>query len=275
MSNAFIQLRHHCATLEVGTTDRSFLCPWCGGGGDKEKAFAVTRTSEAAAKYICHRASCGRHGRIAVWGFRLEQALDPSAKTGKSFTPRLYTGNTGKLGEEWYTELLERYQIEGGEADRNGWLVDLGSGRLVCPILSPLGVVRGVELRRPKDQVPFESYPKTKSYRFCDEPWLAWYRKPESPTTVLVEDHISALKVFRHFQVVCLHGSHISLEMALEIIGVVGNKDVVVALDADATAKALAFIAKNRFLAPNFRAVTLSKDLKYSTDEEIERICKK
>jgi len=271
--NVFIQLRHHCATLEQGITDRSFYCPWCGGGSGKERSFAVTRTSEAEARYICHRASCGRFGRITVWGFRLDGSVpSPSPQKGKSFTPRLYTRDTCELGEEWFAELLDHYGLTKDEIVGAGWRQELGSGLLVCPVRSALGFLRGYEVRRSKVQVPYVKAPKTDPYRHVGDPWLGWYRTISIGTTALVEDAISALKVSRHFQTVCLHGSHISEGMLLEILGVVGSKPVVVALDADATSKAIEFIAKNRFLAPNFRCVPLSKDLKYSTNEEIVRI---
>lgn len=274
MSNAFIQLRHFCATLEIGVTDRSLHCPWCGGGSGKEKAFAITRTTEAETKYICWRASCGRAGRIAVWGFRLRDISSPNPEAGKSFTPRLYINDTYELGDEWASELLELYEIQRSEVDRLGWRIESGSGHLVLPVRSALGMVRGYEVRRSKVQIPHVKGPKTESYRLLDEPWLGWYRTFDVGTAVLVEDAISAVKTSRLFETVCLHGSHISEEMLLEIIGVVGNRDVVVALDRDATSAAIGFLAKNRFLAPNFRSVNLSKDLKYSSDEEIKRICK-
>lgn len=276
MPNAFRQLRHFAATVENGTTDRT-MCPWCGGGESHEPAFAITRTSEAEALYKCHRASCGRSGRLAVWGFRLRQisfgegqVSDSSAETGESFTPRLYTGDTLELGDEWATELLDLYEIRREEATREGWRTELGTGNLVVPVRSHLGVERGVEVRRSKIQIPYAKGPKTSPYRVLDEPWMGWYRTIKSGPTFLVEDAISALKVSRHFQVVCLHGSHISLEMLIEIISVVGNKEMVLALDRDATSKALKFIVEWRFIAPNFRAVPLSKDMKYLSDKEIK-----
>lgn len=279
MRHEIIKLRHFAASLETGTTDRSELCPWCGGGRDEEAAFAITRISEAEVLYKCHRASCGRSGRLAVWGFRLrqisfgddlDQVPDTSAEKGKLFTPRLHTCDTIELGEEWTSELLDLYGLQREECIREGWRVEIGSGNLVVRVCSPLGVVRGYEVRRSKVQIPYVSSPKTTSYRVLDEPWLGWYRGTHSSgATVLVEDAISALKVSRHFQVVCLHGSHIALEQLLEIIGVVGNGDIVLALDKDATSKALKFVAEWRFLAPNFRAVILEKDLKYLSDTEI------
>ena len=269
-SNAFIGLRHFAAELEKGTTERTD-CPWCGGGQDHERAFAVTRTSEAEALYKCHRATCGRSGRLAVWGFKLEQISDNSSPQTKQFTPKLYTRNIHQLGEEWAAELLDLYEINREEADWVGWRIEADSGSLVCPVRSPLGVVRGVEVRRSKIQVPIMPAPKTISYRFLDEPWLGWYRGIESAgPIILVEDAISALKVSRQFRAVCLHGCHVSLEMLLEIIEIAGGKeDIVLALDKDATSKALKFIVEWRFLAPNFRAVPLEKDLKYVSDKEI------
>lgn len=272
MNNAFIQLRHFAATLGNGLTERTD-CPWCGGGESHEPAFAVTRTSEAEAVYKCHRASCGRAGRLAVWGFQLRQISDNSAEKGKSFTPRLHTNPTGELGAEWAAELLDLYGLRREEAVGAQWRVEFGSGSLVVPVCSPSGVARGVEVRRSKVQVPHVSSPKTVTYRVLDEPWMGWFRNIETGPVVLVEDAISALKVSRHFQVACLHGSHITLEMLLEILEITGvKKEIILALDRDATSKALKFIVEWRFLAPNFRAVPLSKDLKYSTDSEIKEI---
>lgn len=274
MKDAFVQLRHFSATVEIGTTSRDELCPFCGGGETHERAFAVTRTSEAEVVYKCHRASCGRAGRLAVWGFRLRQidfgeVPNSTPEESKSFTPRLYTGDTRELGEEWASELLDLYGIRSDEATRLGWRTEIGSGNLVCGVYSQLGVVRGVEVRRSKIQIPHVAGPKTISYRFLDEPWLGWYRAISTGPTILVEDTISALKVSRHFQTVCLHGSHISLEQLLEILGVVGNSEIILALDKDATSKALKFVVEWRFLAPNFRCVPLKQDLKYEADAEI------
>lgn len=274
MSNAFIQLRHFAATIETGITERT-ECPWCGGGESNEHAFAVTRVSEAEAKYCCHRASCGRRGRLAVWGFRLLQVSDSSTEERKSFTPRLYTDQTRELGDEWAAELLDLYEIRREEAHWSGWRTELVSGNLVCPVRSPLGVGRGIEVRRSKVQIPHVASPKTESYRVLDEPWMGWYRRTETGPVILVEDAISALKISRHFQVACLHGSHLTLEMLLEILEITGvSQEIVIALDRDATSKAIKFAAEWRFLAPNFRSVPLSKDLKYSTDKEILAILK-
>lgn len=61
--------------------------------------------------------------------------------------------------------------------------------------------------------------------------------------------------------------------MLMEILEIAGIKeDLVLALDRDAIPKAIKFIVEWRFLAPNFRAALLSKDLKYSSDNEIKEI---
>lgn len=271
-SNAFTQLRHFASTVDTGTTERTD-CPWCGGGLSREKGFAVTRTSEAEALYKCHRASCGRSGRLAVWGFRLFEESDTNPEDGKSFTPRVHSRDTHQLGEEWLTELSSLYEIRKEDSDWAEWRVEANSGNLVCPVRSPIGLARGVEVRRSKIQVPIVPSPKTQPYRVLDEPWMGWYRRTGIDIVrpvILVEDAISALKVSRHFQVGCLHGSHITLEMLLEALSIPGgSQELILALDKDATSKALKFIVEWRFLAPNFRAVPLDKDLKYVSDTEI------
>jgi len=271
MSNEYVQLRHAAAELESGTTSR-IECPFCNGGSDRETSFAITRTSDAEALYKCHRASCGKAGRLAVWGFRLRQISDNSTTKGKSFTPRLYTRETRELGEGWTSELLDRYDIKCDESAWAGWREESYSKLLVCPVRSPLGVVRGYETRRSKVQVHNVSSPKTEPYRILDEPWLGWYRRIATGPVIVIEDPISSLKVSRHFQVACLHGSHINLDMLIEIISLIGNDEIILALDRDATSKALKFVVEWRFLAPNFRCVPLSKDLKYSNDSEIREI---
>lgn len=271
MRNEYVQLRHAAAELESGTTSRG-ECPWCLGGTDRETSFAITRTSEAEALYKCHRATCGKAGRLAVWGFRLRQVSDNSTQKGDSFTPRLHTRDTRELGKGWASELLDKYEISPDDTNWAGWREESNSGLLVCPIRSPLGVVRGYETRRSKVQIHNVSSAKTDSYRILDEPWLGWYRRIEAGPVVLVEDAISALKVSRSFPVACLHGSHVHLDMLVEILSIVGNGSIILALDRDATGKALKFVVEWRFLAPNFRCVPLSKDLKYSTDLEIKEI---
>jgi len=40
-------------------------CPFCGGGRSKDEAFYITRLNHYAL-YVCHRATCGKRGRLAL-----------------------------------------------------------------------------------------------------------------------------------------------------------------------------------------------------------------
>jgi hypothetical protein len=274
----FIQLRHIAAELPTGTTDNKAVCPFCRGGANGDNGFSITRISESEAAYCCHRASCGRAGRIAVWGFRLESTKSDNSTDirKKEFTPRLYTGATGQLDSEWNSEILDRYGLQSDESDWAGWCMDLETKRLVCPIFSPTGMVRGFETRISKLQRSLvelaKKSPKTSHYRQVEGVWVAWYRRIKAGAVLVVEDVISALKASRHIQACALMGSHMDEDSLLEIIQVAAEEPIFLALDKDATHKAEKFIQKYRFVAPNLRFCPLSKDLKYLSDQEIESL---
>lgn len=269
--NLYVQLRHLAAEIPVGATDNRVQCPFCEGGRNKDRGFSITRVSEAEARYYCHRATCHRGGRLAVWGFRLRQESNPDKPLARMFTPRVYTGNTGELGESWLSELLEKYELSREEVDWASWREDLDSKRLVCPVFSPGKVLRGHELRLGRWQVVDGSRrgPKTSHFKNLDDTWMGWYRKVKSGPVLLVEDCISALKGARHFPSAALLGSHLSLDHLLEAVEVAGDFPIFLALDKDATDKTMKFISEWRFIAPNLVARPLSKDLKYYTDQEI------
>jgi hypothetical protein len=268
----YVHLRHLAADILVGTTENKFSCPFCIGGANGDRGFVITRLTESEAVYCCHRATCGKAGRIACWGFRLEQILcDPTSQPKSEFTPRVYTGRTGELGQEWSTEILGLYGLTVEESYWANWRRDIGSGRLVCPILGPTGKCRGQELR--KSKISSGDYgPKTIHYRQSEEVWMGWYRRSKTNPIILVEDIVSALKGSRHFQAGCLLGSHVSLDHILEATEVAKDQKIYLALDKDATDKAAHFIKKWKFVAANLVLQPLSKDLKLMTDEEIKHI---
>lgn len=254
--------------VPVGQTNARGVCPFCNGGRNGDRGFSVTRVSEIEIAYCCHRATCGKSGHLDGAGasiFRSDSA-DKEIRDVHVFSPRVYRGDTTKLGERWLSEILLRYGISEEDATWAGWRESIETNGLACPILGPSGVRRGYEIRKSKSSaVP--GVRSTSSYRETDVPWLGWYRRFRTGPVVIVEDVVSALKVSRWYQVVSLMGSHLDLERLLEILGV--SEDGRLALDRDATTKAIKFIKEYRLLAPNFKPVLLSKDLKYESDERI------
>jgi hypothetical protein len=177
------------------------------------------------------------------------------------------------MDSAWLSYAYSKYGLAKEEMDWAGWKLSAKDGVLVCPIWDPRQVQRGTELRRwHKDHFG----PKTEPYRAKDEPWQSWLRRGDSSSTiVIVEDLISALKVSRHFTVCALLGSHLSQYKAHEIgkeAERLHSPMVVLALDKDAYHKAVKFVKDYYLLIPNFKAVLLSKDLKYCSDDEIKGV---
>lgn len=212
---------------------------------------------------------------MPVWGQRLSSDSS-SLSTPPVFTPRVYRGDTGELDQEWLSTLSNKYGLTATEVNGAGWRLDIANRDLVVPIRSPLGIQRGTETRIApwaRNNSANIGRPKTKSYKELDGVWMGWYRTLSSGPLVLVEDTISALKVARHFQVACLIGTHLPVDKLQEIREVAkDDNEIILALDKDATDKAHNFIKEWGLILGNFRAVPLSKDMKFSTDEEIKEI---
>lgn len=64
------------ADLAPGGTSR-MVCPFCNGGRSRDVSFYVTRSDDGTgALYVCHRASCGKRGRLAIDGRSLGTVTD-------------------------------------------------------------------------------------------------------------------------------------------------------------------------------------------------------
>ena len=86
----------------------------------------------------------------------------------------------------------------------------------------------------------------------------------------VVEDQFSAMRLWQHgLSAVALLGTHINHERAVEISSV--SNDVFLALDKDATAKAIEYATKFRY-AFNAKVVALTRDIKDQTEEELKEL---
>jgi len=64
ITQARAAIRLAASELPDGDTAR-VSCPFCGGGRSKDEAFYITRLNHYAL-YVCHRATCGKRGRLAL-----------------------------------------------------------------------------------------------------------------------------------------------------------------------------------------------------------------
>jgi hypothetical protein len=103
---------------------------------------------------------------------------------------------------------------------------------------------------------------------------MGWWRplvdRRESSVTVLVEDVFSAFKVSSAGSVgVSLMGSHLSLDQLEEATDF--SRRIVLALDRDATTKAMELASRWGFLA-NLPIMILDRDLKYEPITKIREM---
>ena len=205
-------------------------------------------------------------------------SVSDSLPAHKGFEPRWFREETRLLNSEERELLWARYGLSIDDIRRHRLAIctaegSVNYGRLVIPIFNLGGNIRGYELRIFASGI--SEAPKTLHYKHLDEPWIGWFSanvpyNPKLPV-ILVEDVISAMKVAHQFVAVSLMGSNVSMTDLFEVEKATDN--IILALDRDASAKALAFKNKYRFIAPNLKVMLLDgPDLKELTDGRINEM---
>jgi len=268
------QIRRLAASLGVGEQRSGIVCPLCGGGRTRENSLSLTRISQTRVGYCCHRATCGFNGYIGGKGNGIisETPYPDNPPVSNSTDPptRMYSGRTVGLGATTLSQFLSLFDLEKEELDRFGVCEEDGSGRLVIPIRDSNEIRLGTEVRR-----NFGDTTQRKVELYIEQAWsrVGWftresYRASNLQATVAVEDSLSAIKVSRTYPAACLYGSHINYDSCRELLAHSLDRTLVLALDKDATDKALKFKKKFRLFG-DFKVAILERDLKYCSDEEI------
>lgn len=289
--NAHDELRLLAAGLYSGETRAGGICPFCRGGRTGEGSLSITQLPSGVALYNCHRAACGRAGRIGgTW--TANDGLKDGSKS-KEFEPRLYDPSNDVDPFDTRGDVDEQLQIERGTVLK--WLGRFGlasedatrrwnpgNQRTVWEVRSSLGTLRGFELRAYRD----DHKPKTLYYRHTAEPWVGWFQPrwvrsgcrggggTEESTgawrvVVAVEDCVSAYKVsMAGFSAASLMGTNLNMDRLLDLLSV--SEHIVLALDRDATDKALGFARRYALLAPSLVVLPLQRDLKYEDVDTIK-----
>jgi hypothetical protein len=256
-------------SIPIGGTNR-YDCMECHGKG----TLVITRTAEKAWAYTCHRASCDIGGFI---GDRKDRPLGTQPVLKEHAR---YVGDVLSLSPDYKFYFETRFGIN-LEDERKYWVQQNTEGQFVMPVRNPFGGLRGYGIRRgawkdldnmPKCPLP-AVLPKFRSYLHEDkDPMLCWYTPsmagdlwPVTGTVVLVEDQVSAMKCATRGCVgVALMGAELNHDKVREIQRYGGTGDVVIALDEDATNKALKMARKWGAGLRNCRVAILDKDLKDS-----------
>lgn len=237
------------------------VCPTCGGGSSKERSLSLRRT-EGTVLWNCHRASCNERGASGDRGsYFVRTKQEDSEPRRARITP--YEGELVHLPEEWLDYLEEKIGWTTEHMAKGRAMLAAGEDRVAYPIFSPLGYRRGWVLRS------YDPSERTKTLTRMDveEPHLSWYRHVNNASCVVVEDIPSAVRASLYTDSVALCGTGCNREYAMEIAA--HYKDVVWALDADATDQAIRLMRKYALLFESSRVLTLENDLKDTEEKEL------
>lgn len=230
------------------------LCPKCGGGESKDKAFSISRDSTGYLYWRCFRASCGYRGSTG------------GGSKGRRTASRECTPLEAKLVpliEEQIDYFSDEYGVD-EHVNTIFWCPEREAFAFV--IRNAVGSTIGHQLRWYDGRKPkSESYPVSKT-----GPFLAYYGASENERVVVVEDPLSALKVKSTGVRSCaLLGTHIDYERAYEIRAT--SEHLILALDRGTLNLALSYRDKFGDLFTSVTVWSLDKDLKYATRERITR----
>lgn len=259
-----VQLYLATNPLEVDMTSPNLLCPDCNGGLSEEKSLSITQRPDGVL-YNCYRATCSLGG-----GF-IPMSIGLAPKSNKKiFKPKLYTEPLRRLNardKRWFSQRFEITTRELANAD-----VKYNPERdtYVFPISDYQGREVGVV-----DRAYWGRKPKSIIYWFndCVKVHFNWLLATtdaalwDSSAILLVEDQLSGIKASRYMNTIVLLGTNFNFEIATHIRNFTSH--IVMALDADATSKAIRYKQKFGIMFGNFDVISLSKDIKDMTNDEI------
>ena len=198
--------------------------------------------------------------------------------------PQPYTGKILPLLESDAIFFQKRFGIPAPIA-HSFIRVDPDSNRYVLPILSPHERVRGHVLRYAWNGAPRhtdEFYPKAQTFKADDSPLQSFYAAcwGDGGALVLVEDQISAITLAAsgYSSVAILGkptgkiGSYSGHDRVSEIARVAGLREVIVALDSDATADAFNFVRVWGAAFHKCRVAILTDDIKDTRPESFYEV---
>lgn len=252
-------------------------CPECGGGRSRELCFTVyNRVEDDSWWGKCHRAACGVVKKLT--GLIEEGDELPAAKPD-----RTYRGEVTECPAEVIEWALQRWPAL--VPNDFGMLIRWNPARktLLCPIRDVLGRRVGYVEKcaspnwghtplASQEDLSWPNKVKTWHDDSDNKDALAWYGLSRSGLPlVLVEDQISAicLSGYKDRQVVALLGTGFNAARMSELQQT-GVRDLVIALDADATAHAFKMAEKWGLAFDSVKVAILPRDFKDMTVSELE-----
>lgn len=203
---------------------------------------------------------------------------DPQRPAKAAWTPRPMMEPLSALTSEDVSYFSRQYQLDRSVSEAFIMRVE---GRYALPLYGPDHIRRGWQLRRPWDGAPMwqtMTYtPAIKADTYMDRPgsphshyWGDGFYDLDAGLArplVLVEDPLSAIKlVGEGYDSVALLGTPVNPDMVrvaeLASRANLWDRETILALDADATDKAFAFVRQYGSAFRNIRIAILEQDLK-------------
>lgn len=212
-------------------------CPFCGGSTRNPRSLSISRV-DTGLLYNCYRASCPAKGFISSNPSELVKHV--SKKKSKT---RPYSKATTLLPPYVYAWLAQSFGLSKQGIEREGWRWNDDEQRIVMPVRNQYHHTIGHNSRYWAElDVKGVGIKGGKAITYWDDPDVVKLQFPMNTTIggnlVLVEDMPSAVRLAGDINCVALLGTHITPEAAA-LLSSMRYARVILALDADATAKAL------------------------------------
>lgn len=263
MNNIYTEIEMDYATLEEGASLSGQLCPKCKGGGSGEKSFSITRTS-GCLLFTCHRSGCGFSGQAG--------AATPPGKR-QPFTMKRPLPAIVPIGAPLWNYLEERYHLLPTQRAELGYVESGYYGERVAHHIS--------SRERRCVGYNFRTYgalkPKALIVKISEDfRGLAWYNTLRtSPSLVIVEDQMSAIRLEPHVHAVALLGTNLNEIKIEEIAESPRYRDIYLCLDNDATSEAIRLKFRWQERLPQLRVIGLEDDVKDQSPKDFDAFLEK
>jgi hypothetical protein len=241
---------------EAGET--RITCPYCNDTSEKSMALY---TAGHTIRFKCFRDKCN----VSGWIPNKDQIILKKQEVGEpiNYDKELIdirNAPNSEIGKPIVRMLRScvRFGVQYAPEDK----------RVFIPIFNPIKKRIGAVLRSYTG-----AFPKVINVNeYNVTPFIGWFvpeRKGEVDSLVLVEDPVSALRLWsRNVPAVSLNGTSLGNDALTQIAG--AANDVVLSLDKDAAGTAAKHLKRVRLLFNRIRVFTLQKDIKDMNDEELD-----
>ena len=260
IKNKIEEIKQEALDLQVGDT-KQVNCIFCNSTKPK---LSISRITEGIL-YNCWRPNCTGRGFISS----LPSSLYNTPKI-KAFNAKPFNYETHNLTEEMLDFLWTKYYLSKGTLELNGIKQIKDRNGILIPLFNSNGFQYGNTTKF------FDG--NTKAMHYLEEAQTCMLHYPVSayntPWAILVEDVLSAIRITNSYHLcdgIALLGTDVNNDKVINIRSA-GYTRITVALDHDATNKALGLKRKYGSFFKIFVVAPLQKDPKEMSSKELVKV---